>query len=63
MYFTLFTAAAFFLMLCSGAPLVSHGRPVRGVDEPCKQVRDHVAKWTAVNGIRKEVVPRAPEDP
>ncbi|KAL2146372.1 hypothetical protein VTI28DRAFT_4125 [Corynascus sepedonium] len=51
MHLTVLAAVFFSLPLCSGGPLDTRHSQPRRIDEPCKQVRDHVAKWIVDNGI------------
>ncbi|KAH6844535.1 hypothetical protein B0I37DRAFT_312394 [Chaetomium sp. MPI-CAGE-AT-0009] len=59
------------LPVCSGVPLDSRQDATRHGEEPCKQVRDHVAKWMSDNNIvpknltefERLLIPSAPAAP
>jgi hypothetical protein len=54
MYIKLLIIAASLFLLCACLPLDSRNALRLRKDEPCKQVRDQVAKWMSENGIGEQ---------
>ncbi|EAQ91769.1 hypothetical protein CHGG_00004 [Chaetomium globosum CBS 148.51] len=64
-------AAVAVLSVCFGAPLDARHAETQEYEEPCKQVRNHVAKWMSENNIvpkdstefEQAIIPAAPAAP